>query len=187
MSSTGEDRLPLIHFTSQDLPAEQNYAIWRQATDTLFDIALHDPGQAGRFQADLTSYSLGSVLLGHTRSVAQCFSRSTTTIARSGIDHIIVQLYMVGGYHGRAGSAEIEVQAGDICVLDCAETFDTQASDFENLTLVIPRVLLEAKLQGLRTRNRYCRNRPFCTNFRQKSIKKVPVKRGDLPVFEMPE
>ena len=89
MSSTGEDRLPLIHFTSQDLPAEQNYAIWRQATDTLFDIALHDPGQAGRFQADLTSYSLGSVLLGHTRSVAQCFSRSTTTIARSGIDHIM--------------------------------------------------------------------------------------------------
>ena len=53
------------------------------------------------------------------------------------------------GYHGRAGSAEIEVQAGDICVLDCAETFETQASDFENLTLVIPRVLLEAKLPRL--------------------------------------
>lgn len=149
MSSTGEDRLPLIHFTSQDLPAEQNYAIWRQATDTLFDIALHDPGQAGRFQADLTSYSLGSVLLGHTRSVAQCFSRSTATIARSGIDHIIVQLYLVGGYHGCAGSASIEVQPGDICVLDCAETFETQASDFENLTLVIPRALLEATLPRL--------------------------------------
>lgn len=108
MSSTGEDRLPLIHFTSQDLPAEQNYAIWRQATDTLFDIALHDPGQAGRFQADLTSYSLGSVLLGHTRSVAQCFSRSTTrasalghhmgsspsTRTRSSSDHAVALRFM---------------------------------------------------------------------------------------------
>ena len=57
MSRTGEDRLPLIHFTSQDLPAEQNYAVWRQATDTLFDVALPEPEHAGRFQADLTSYS----------------------------------------------------------------------------------------------------------------------------------
>ncbi len=149
MSSHGEDRLPLIHFTRHELSAEQNYAIWRQATDTLFDIALHSPAQAASFHAELTSYSLGSVLLGHTRSVAQCFSRSTATIARSGIDHIIVQLYLVGGYHGCAGSASIEVQPGDICVLDCAETFETQASDFENLTLVIPRALLEATLPRL--------------------------------------
>ncbi len=149
MSQKGENRLPIIHFTSQDLSADENYAAWRQATDTLFDIDCLSAGHPVRFQADLTSYSMGSILLGHTRSVAQRFSRSTATIARSGIDHIIVQLYMVGGYHGHAGSASIVVQAGDICVLDCAETFATQASDFENLTLVIPRAILEAKLPRL--------------------------------------
>ncbi len=149
MPQKGENRLPIIHFTSQDLSADENYAAWRQATDTLFDIDCLSAGHPVRFQADLTSYSMGSILLGHTRSVAQRFSRSTATIARSGIDHIIVQLYMVGGYHGHAGSASIVVQAGDICVLDCAETFATQASDFENLTLVIPRAILEAKLPRL--------------------------------------
>ncbi|AQR66386.1 hypothetical protein BXU06_16035 [Aquaspirillum sp. LM1] len=149
MTKKGEDRLPIIHFTSHDLSADENYTVWCQATDALFDIDFHGADHPVRFQADLTSYSMGSILLGRTRSVAQRFSRSTATIARSGIDHIIVQLYMVGGYHGHAGSASIVVQAGDICVLDCAETFATQASDFENLTLVIPRAILETKLPRL--------------------------------------
>ena len=149
MTKKGEDRLPIIHFTSHDFSADENYTVWCQATDALFDIDFQGADHPVRFQADLTSYSMGSILLGRTRSVAQRFSRSTATIARSGIDHIIVQLYMVGGYHGHAGSASIVVQAGDISVLDCAETFATQASDFENLTLVIPRAILEAKLPRL--------------------------------------
>ncbi len=90
MSQKGENRLPIIHFTSQDLSADENYAAWRQATDTLFDIDCLSAGHPVRFQADLTSYSMGSILLGHTRSEAQRFSRSTATIARSGMDHIIV-------------------------------------------------------------------------------------------------
>lgn len=145
MNATDEF-LPRVSFRGADLSADENYAAWRHAVATLFDVALEDEKDLGTFRADLTSYAIGSILLGHTRSVGQLFSRSTETIARSGIDHVIVQLYIAGGYRGIAGSAEIEVGAGDVCVLDCAETLETRATDFENLTLAIPRSMLESSL-----------------------------------------
>lgn len=148
MNATDEC-LPSVSFRGADLSSEENYEAWRRATATLFDVALETEADLRAFRADLTSYAMGSVLLGHTRSVAQRFSRSTETIARSGIDHVIVQLYIAGGYRGVAGAAEIEVSAGDVCVLDCAETLETRATDFENLTLAVPRSMLEAELPRL--------------------------------------
>ena len=144
-----DERLPRVHFASTDLSIGENYSLWCKVTNTLFDIDAEPPGELRRFYADLTSYAMGSILLGHTRSMAQRFSRTTATIARSGIDHIIVQLYIAGGYQGTIGAAEVEVRAGDICVLDCAETLETQATDFENLTLAVPRTMLEARLPRL--------------------------------------
>ena len=117
--------------------------------DTLFDIALHDQGKPGVFQADLTSYSLGSVLLGHTRSVAQCFPARPPPLPAVALTISSSSFTWWAGITAALARQGLKYRAGDICVLDCAETFDTQASDFENLTLVIPRVLLEAKLPRL--------------------------------------
>jgi AraC-like DNA-binding protein len=138
--------LPSFGFSREDSTREDNYAAWRHAVATMFDIDQQGRDGLGPFYADLTSFAMGSILFGRARAAAQRFSRSAATIARSGVDHIIVQLYTSGGYAGVAGDQPITVNTGDICVLDFAETLETSATDFECLTMVIPRAMVEPGL-----------------------------------------
>ncbi|MGE5157191.1 MAG: helix-turn-helix domain-containing protein [Gemmatimonas sp.] len=125
---------------------EDNISAWREAVATLFDVDEFALADADRFRADIRSYAMGPVLLGLSRASGQRFRRTAETIARSGVDHIILQLYVKGGYDGVAGDQPMHVGAGDICLLDLAQTLDTRASAFENLTLVMPRPLFDAQL-----------------------------------------
>jgi AraC-like DNA-binding protein len=135
--------LPVFAIDHTQMTREANLAAWREATQTLFDIHLDEPALEAAFFADLCAYAMGPILFGSTTSSPQRFVRSATTIARSGVDHILVQLYRQGSYHGLAGDRPIAVQAGDICVLDCAETLETRATAFENLSMVVPRGMIE--------------------------------------------
>lgn len=137
--------IPNFGFSCKNMDADKNYEYWKNSVNTIFDIDVEGRKDLPAFYADMKSYSMGSILFGFSRSAPQRFSRSATTIARSGADHILVQLYMRGGFSGIAGSLPIEVLAGDICVLDCVETLETLSTDFENLTLVIPRAMLESR------------------------------------------
>jgi len=138
--------VPSFGFVAEDMGADENIAAWREAVATLFDVDELASGEPGRFRADIRSYALGPVLLGLSRASSQRFLRTPETIARSGVDHIILQLYVRGGYDGRAGDAAVRVRAGDICLLDLAQTLETRATAFENLTLVVPRPMFDAHL-----------------------------------------
>jgi AraC-like DNA-binding protein len=135
---------PLAVFTMEaDASAStEQLAVWRSATAPLFDIS--PVGEAGDvFTASIRSYSIGPLLFGRTSSVAQQFVRDHRVVARSGVDHLFVQLYVSGGYRGSTSTGSILVEPGDISVLDLAETFDTVASGpFDNLNLIVPRAML---------------------------------------------
>ncbi len=122
-------------------PAEQQ-AAWCAATAALFDsvpLIADDPD----FTGTIRSYAIGPLLFGRSASVAQRFMRDRGAVARSGVDHLLVQLYVSGGYRGTTSAGDILVEAGDISVLDLAETFETVASDaFDNLNLIVPRAML---------------------------------------------
>ncbi|WP_316224845.1 MULTISPECIES: helix-turn-helix domain-containing protein [unclassified Bradyrhizobium] len=144
--------VPSFGFSSEGMETEANIAAWRAAVSTFFEVDELAANEPGPFRADVRSFAMGSVLFGLARASGQHFRRDTHTIARSGVDHVIIQAYVRGGYHGTAGERPIRVTAGDICVLDLAQTFETWASPFENLTLVIPRPMFDARLlqmQGL--------------------------------------
>jgi AraC-like DNA-binding protein len=134
-------------FSHGSMSASENYEAWRQACSTFFDIDPDGRIDVDRFKADLSSYAMGTMLFGLARASAQHFSRSARTIARSGVDHVIVQLYTQGGFMGTADGITVRVEAGDICVFDLARPLETDATDFENLTLVVPRMLIEPRLK----------------------------------------
>ncbi|CCE05569.1 putative Transcriptional regulatory protein, AraC/XylS family [Bradyrhizobium sp. STM 3843] len=138
--------VPSFGFSADRMRPDENIAAWRAAVSTFFDVDELAAGEPGPFQAEVRSYAMGSVLFGLARASGQHFRRDTRTIARSGVDHVIIQSYVSGGYHGTAGARPIRVTAGDICVLDLAQTLETWASPFENLTLVVPRPMLDARL-----------------------------------------
>lgn len=138
--------LPSFGFSSEQMGTEDNIAAWRETTATFFDVDELAAGEPQPFRADLRSYAMGSILLGMARASGQRFRRTAATIARSGVDHIILQLYVKGGYEGVAGDIPIRVEPGDICVLDLAQTCETRARAFENVTLVVPRPMFDTRL-----------------------------------------
>jgi AraC-like DNA-binding protein len=144
--TTVSSLLPSFGFSAEQMGTEANIAAWREATATLFEVDELALGEPEPFRADLRSYAMGTILLGMSRASGQRFRRTAETIARSGVDHIILQLYVKGGYQGVAGELPIRVDAGDICVLDLAQTFETRATAFENVTLAVPRPMFNARL-----------------------------------------
>ena len=138
--------VPSFGFQSETMDAQANIAAWREAVATLFEVDDLAAGEPGPFRADLQSYAMGPVLFGRSRASGQRFRRTSETMARSGVDHVVVQLYVHGGYEGVAGAQPIRVKAGDICVLDLAQTLETRATAFENFTMVIPRPMIDRRL-----------------------------------------
>ncbi|WP_431202892.1 helix-turn-helix domain-containing protein [Bradyrhizobium betae] len=131
--------LPAFGFTADQMATDANVAAWREAVATLFDVDDLAAGEPGPFRADISSYAMGPVLIGMSRASGQRFRRTAETIARSGVDHIILQLYLKGGFDGIADARPVRVRAGDICLFDLAQTLETRATAFENVTLVVPR------------------------------------------------
>ncbi|WP_052955095.1 helix-turn-helix domain-containing protein [Microvirga vignae] len=122
---------------------EEAYWTWRNIVSPLFDVAVADKQAVGSFKVKIDSYHLGPLLLGSVASSAQEFRRSQATIARSGVDHYLVQLYPVGGYAGDAEGRTVHVRPGDLSILDMSRTLHTRAETFQNLSLVVPRPVLE--------------------------------------------
>ena len=79
---------------------EEAFWSWRSITSPLFDVALPAPGAVKAFKVEVDSYHLGPLVLGSVTANAQQFRRSSLTIARSGVNHYLVQLYLQGGYGG---------------------------------------------------------------------------------------
>ena len=134
--------LPAFGFAADQMETAANVAAWREAVATLFEVDEFAAGEPGPFRADISSFAMGPVLIGLSRASGQRFRRTAETIARSGVDHIILQLYQKGGFAGVAGDRPVQVRAGDICLFDLAQTLETGATAFENVTLVVPRPML---------------------------------------------
>lgn len=140
--SATEQSLPTIRVSARELAPEDNFEGWRQTLGGLFDINLNGVGGVGSFRADLASYFMGSIVLGTGDSTAQRYERNSRTIARSGIDPFLIQLYTRGGFEGAAGGKEMTVRAGDVCVFDMARELTTFSPRSANITLVVPPALL---------------------------------------------
>ncbi|WP_407122248.1 AraC family transcriptional regulator [Bradyrhizobium sp. STM 3561] len=138
--------LPAFGFTADQMETDANVAAWREAVATLFEVDELAADEPGPFRADISSYAMGPALIGLSRASGQRFRRTAETIARSGVDHIILQLYLKGGYDGVAGTRPMQVRAGDICLFDLAQTLETKATAFENVTLVVPRPMFGTHL-----------------------------------------
>lgn len=136
--------LPTFGFSGEQMATQANITTWREAVATLFEVDELAAGEPAPFRADLVSYAMGPVVIGSSRASGQRFRRTPETIARSGVDHIIIQLYVHGGFDGVAGSRPIRVRAGDICLFDLAQTLETRATPFANVTLVVPRPMFGA-------------------------------------------
>lgn len=142
-------RLPSFSFKGSSLSSpEEAFWTWGNIVSSLFDVTLPEEDCVDTFKVEIESFHLGPLLLGKVVSSAQRFNRDPATIARSGVDHYLVQLYTKGGYVGQAEERVMHVCPGDISILDLSRTVRTSAENFQNFTLVLPRPVLEAHLKN---------------------------------------
>lgn len=140
--AASDQKLPAYKIAAGALAPEDNFLGWRDALSPLFDIDLNGVGSAQGFRADFATYFMGPMVLGTGDSTAQNYKRTARTIARSGVDPFLIQLYTRGGFTGTADGREIEVRAGDVCVFDMARDLSTHSPRSSNITFVVPRNLL---------------------------------------------
>ncbi|WP_261937068.1 helix-turn-helix domain-containing protein [Sphingomonas bisphenolicum] len=149
MTSPSDRGIPFFQVSTDDVSAEMAFAAFKQSVQDVFAISRRSDDD---YRLDLIAWHLGTIMLGTFRSSALAFDRSPALVASSGLDHFLVQLYVEGGFTGVAGDRPVTVGGGDIVIFDLAQTLQTQANDFSNITLLIPRAFFDptnGRIDGL--------------------------------------
>lgn len=131
--------VPAVEFDTSDLAVTDRYDAWRQNIGVFFDLAPADGGlPCTDIAARIHACNLGATVLGVTKTESQIFERSAHRLGRDDLDHVLVQVFLEGG--GTTEGNETIV-AGDMLVIDMGQEHRMLNTDFENLTLVLPRNL----------------------------------------------
>ena len=151
--------VPVVHFDTSVHAPKERFEAWHQNMSVFFDLASHD-GRMPKMDIDgtITACNLGEAVFGVTRSETQLFERKSVKIARDGMDHILVQVFLEGG--GLTDEDE-HISAGDMLIIDMDQPHAMRTTEFENLTLVLPRVLrtkLSELLSPLHGKRLSCQN-----------------------------
>lgn len=131
--------LHCAHFDTSLIEPELRLEAWHENMGVLFDLSTEQrTKQDNRIYARIDVCSFGDTVFGVTEANTQLFVRDHKCIAREGVDHILVQVFLKGGGETSDG---VRTQAGDMLVIDLDQPHEMLNSDFSNLTLVLPRDL----------------------------------------------
>lgn len=131
--------VPYDFFQTQSLPPTERFATWRDSVLPLFDSFLDEQEAASEFTAQMESFNLGNMFFGLGDFTGLRFRRDSKYKPGEDADHLLVQLYLDGGYQGHNGFRDLTVNAGDMSLLDLGKTLETRAKRSRVLSLVIPR------------------------------------------------
>ncbi|WP_413208249.1 helix-turn-helix domain-containing protein [Rhodospirillum sp. A1_3_36] len=138
--------LPVSRFSTGSLPSEDGFQAWRESIGVLFDVERDSSRLKAPFNARLTTYGMDNMMLAHCASQAQVFRRSPLKVSTDGLDHYLIQIFTQGSCESTRGRRTVTARPGDIWILDLASGFTALNGDFEHLTLVVPRGLIEGNL-----------------------------------------
>lgn len=129
-------------FQSITLPVADRFDVWRESVLPLFESIPDEAPE--RFHARVESYDLRHLVMAMSAFSPLRFHRDRHHRAVDGADHLLVQLYVEGGYVGHNGYRQVCVRPGDISLLDLGRELETRASASNALSLIIPREQLYA-------------------------------------------
>ena len=141
---------PIQQIKASLLTPVENFEHWRDGLASLFE-ALPPDFEADSFRADLTTYNLGSFLLGLSSASPQMFRRDRQLASAVGIDHLVVQLYVSGECEFEADGLAARGKTGDVVCFDMSRQMRSRTSPLETVSIVIPRELLRLAPRTLDT------------------------------------
>lgn len=106
-----------------------------------------------QFSGSIVARSIGSIQIGAASFSSQSYTRARKLIAKSGLNHYVLQLITGGDLHGDFNGVDVEAKQGDIVVIDLSQTVESHASNGSRITVLIPREELE-RIVGWRNLHR---------------------------------
>lgn len=134
--------LPHTFFDTRGASSADGFEIWRAAILPLFESRWDADAANAVFRASVESYDLEQTLMGRSTFSRLDFHRDSNHRAAEDVDHLLVQLYLRGGYVGHNGYRHLRVGPGDISLLDLGRALATRAQDSTALSLIVPRDLM---------------------------------------------
>lgn len=135
-------------FHTSLLPSEKRFGAWQESIGVMFEAALHPAIEGKSFNARVESVLLDGIMLSHVRSGATKFDRRTNRIVSDSIDHYMFQLFRRGSVEIELGSKLVEGRTGALVGFDLGAILDSANTDFDVLTVIIPRRRLEPHLRN---------------------------------------
>lgn len=138
--------VPRAVFSVDDVPEHERFEVWKESISCIFDVDADADTRREDFFAAVDASMFGPVMVARTTSRGQRWERSSSTIARDGMDHYMIQLYETGGQRLSTGGAELEQPIGGLLVYDLSRTVEARSGTFTNLSLIVPRGMLAETL-----------------------------------------
>jgi len=134
----GRAKVPASFFTTSTVKPHEQFAAWRESIGVFLDVRVKD-GEPPSFNANVEGYLLEDVFLSRCKAGAQKFDRPALKIARDSIDHYMIQLVLDGRIEMYRPSGQLVVPTGGLVAFDLAEVMDTFNSDFDLISIIVPR------------------------------------------------
>lgn len=145
---SGFDPVPHAVFSLDGVSTGERYELWRESISCIFDVEADREVRSERFNAVLDANMFGSVMLARTQTQRQTWTRSPSIMARDGMDHYMVQLYEEGQMIWETGTGPVEMPRNGLVVFDLAQEVSLKTNDFTNISLIIPRDMLEGAMKS---------------------------------------
>lgn len=129
------------------MPPGTRFDAWETHVGPFFEVQRPDGAALDRFRARLAVGLLGDLIVGRCAASGQRFSRSALKTARDADDHLLIQLFLDGETRARVGGREVTARRGDLWIVDMLEPMAADNPAFCNLSLVVPRQLVEGGLR----------------------------------------
>ncbi|MCA1299358.1 helix-turn-helix domain-containing protein [Stappia indica] len=140
-------RVPHSCFSLEGVPPQQRFALWRESISCIFSVEAPREIRAHDFRASIDAHVVGDTGVVRTQTQAQDWARGAGLIARDGMDHMMIQLYEAGQMEvSHRGGTECFAQGG-LIVFDLAQEMASRTTDLVNLSLLLPRNVLEPHLK----------------------------------------
>lgn len=134
-----QSRIPMSLFSTEGLPAAERFAAWRESIGVFLEVRQPDATSPADFSAQVEGYLLEDVFLSRCTTRAQKFDRHAARIAQDSIDHYMIQVFLDGGVEMNRGNNLLRTPQNGVIVFDLGEVMDTFNTDFDVLSLIIPR------------------------------------------------
>jgi len=128
------------------LPGEHRFSTWRDCVSTMWDIAVDDLDATKRFQVSAEMFHLGTAIFAQSAVTGHSLRRTSSIVARGAVDHISMQLRLRGTQTGRVEGGSVTVMPGDICFFDAVHTYTATSTDYEVISVTMPRGLFTSFL-----------------------------------------